>query len=115
MNLLDGDCWRERSKRFPFFDHGIDAVAHRRISRVRQDAAVPQGAGTKLHATPVPRHHASVSNESASLDAGLLQAATADNLQTVPEFSQSGFNLSPGVCRTVERYGHPCVDYFSQF
>src|SRR5207245_9928000 len=47
----------ERSIRFAELDFGVDDIFHLRISRVSEDAAIPQGAGSPLEASLEPAHH----------------------------------------------------------
>ena len=47
----------ERSIRFAELDFGVDDIFHLRISRVSEDAAIPQGAGPPLEASLEPAHH----------------------------------------------------------
>src|SRR5439155_5889726 len=46
----------ERPESFTLLDQLVDAIAHRGIARVGEDASAAQGAGAKLHSALEPGH-----------------------------------------------------------
>src|SRR5260370_33393162 len=81
---------RKGPKCLPLLNQTVDAVTHRRVSRVRQNAAVSQGTGPEFHPSLVPGYDLTFVDARSSLPTQLFVGLCFDpftvtpHLQTLP-------------------------------
>ena len=83
VNLLERNGRREWAERLAHFHHGVDTVAHHRMARIGQYAAMAERSRAKLHSSPVPGDHVPTSNQLGCGGAGFAQSCESNCLDAV--------------------------------
>ena len=112
MDLLNRHCRCEGSKRLALLDHRVHAVAHFRIRRIGQDAAITECARTVLHSSAMPRDYLSLANHFRSALTGLFKIVELSDVNRAGEILKRRGGLARWMARPQERNREPLVDDF---
>ena len=96
LNLVarNGRC--ERPECLTHLDHGIDAIAHLRVSGIREYAPMAERARAEFHSASVPGDHSPISNLRRCLATGRMERWEPTDFDEVLKLREREFDV---VCR----------------
>ncbi len=92
-DLLQRHGGREGAKCLPHLDHGVDAIAHLRATRIGENAAMAERTRPEFHASAVPGDDPAFRNQAGGLGASLGQRVVAAHLNAIAEFFDCRLDL----------------------
>src|SRR5690349_23643205 len=109
VHFAQSDCGCEGAEGFAHLHHGIDTIAHSRMSWIGQDTAMAQGALPELHAAAIPTDNTAICNQPGGLLACIRKAFERVSFNAAVEVLECFFDLGERVSRPVERYGNTSI------
>ena len=99
----------KRTEGLALLHHSVDSVAHLRVSRIGQNAAIAQRSRTVFHASAEPCDYPSIRNQLCCGRARGCERIEALPFDLAVETFQRGLNIARGVARPKERSRQPVV------
>src|SRR5262245_6674311 len=109
MGLLRRHSRRKGAERLTFLNHGVDSIAHFRMTRIGKNAAVPESARPKFHPPAVPCDNASAGNPIRSFGTRHFRAGKMFHVDVTRVFVERSGDFVVCRSRTKEWHRHTTI------